>query len=49
MWEIASDIMTGINGKIRTLMCPVCERHEGVDFESYGLECSWCGHKFRVN
>jgi phosphatidylserine/phosphatidylglycerophosphate/cardiolipin synthase-like enzyme len=48
MWKIASEIYTGRDNKLRSLMCPICERHEGVDFESYGPICTFCGHKFSL-
>jgi phosphatidylserine/phosphatidylglycerophosphate/cardiolipin synthase-like enzyme len=47
MWESAQNIHTAF-GKIRGIICPKCESSDGVDFESYGPFCTFCGHKFIV-
>lgn len=48
LWSKASEIHSGYDGKIRSLMCPVCEVNNGVDFESYGPMCTFCGYKFKL-
>ncbi len=45
MWEEAKE-MFAPNGKIRVIECPSCGESEGVDFESYGMICTFCFHKF---
>ena len=47
LWESAHEVYTG-RGKLRSMMCPVCESPDGVDFESYGPLCTLCGHRFEV-
>jgi phosphatidylserine/phosphatidylglycerophosphate/cardiolipin synthase-like enzyme len=47
IWEKAQNIHTAI-GKIRGIICPKCESSDGVDFESYGPFCTFCGHNFIV-
>jgi phosphatidylserine/phosphatidylglycerophosphate/cardiolipin synthase-like enzyme len=45
LWEIASDLRID-NGHLRNLVCPKCNREEGIDFESWGLLCTLCGARF---
>jgi hypothetical protein len=47
LWGSAHEVYTG-RGKLRSMMCPVCESPDGVDFESYGPLCTFCGHRFEV-
>lgn len=47
IWNQAQELYTD-KGQIRRIMCPVCEDSEGVDFESYGPICTYCGHKFNL-
>ena len=36
------------NGRVRVIICPKCKSAEGVDFESWGPFCIYCGHKIKV-
>lgn len=47
IWERAADLYSSA-GEIRRILCPICEASEGVDFESYGPMCTFCGHRFDV-
>lgn len=47
IWNHAQELYTD-KGQIRRIMCPLCEDSEGVDFESYGPICTYCGHKFNL-
>lgn len=47
MWEQAFDVLTNKTG-IRIIACPICNEQWGIDFESYGPFCVYCGHKFKV-
>ncbi|MCD9024958.1 phospholipase D-like domain-containing protein [Cohnella silvisoli] len=48
LWVVAQELYTN-NGQLRSIMCPKCQDSEGVDFESYGLICTFCGHEFKLN
>lgn len=47
LWERAQAIHVS-RGKLRRILCPVCGHAEGVDFESYGPFCTFCGHRFAL-
>ena len=49
LWNISSDLYSDKNGELRSIMCPKCERSDGVDFESFGPLCHMCGYKFIVD
>jgi phosphatidylserine/phosphatidylglycerophosphate/cardiolipin synthase-like enzyme len=47
IWEGAQELYTN-KGQLRRIICPECEESDGVDFESFGPICTYCGHKFKV-
>jgi len=47
IWAQAEELYI-IYGKVRMIMCPICKSMDGVDFESWGPFCIYCGHKFKV-
>lgn len=48
LWEKGAELYSGRDNELRSLMCPICEINDGVDFESYGPFCTFCGHKFSI-
>lgn len=46
LWSEANSFLTQ-NGKIRSISCPSCGGSEGIDFESYGPFCSFCGYRIK--
>jgi len=46
LWNAAEEMVTKGN-KIRSITCPNCKKAEGVDIESWGAACLYCGHKFK--
>lgn len=49
LWNIASELYSDKEGKLRSIMCPKCENSDGVDFESFGLICHMCGYNFIID
>lgn len=47
IWNEAQELFTD-RGQLRRIMCPNCEDSDGVDFESFGPVCTYCGHQFRI-
>jgi phosphatidylserine/phosphatidylglycerophosphate/cardiolipin synthase-like enzyme len=47
IWKQAEELYV-VSGKVRMIMCPICKSMDGVDFESWGPFCLYCGHKFKV-
>ncbi|MFF2018910.1 phospholipase D-like domain-containing protein [Paenibacillus sp. NPDC058177] len=47
IWRDAQELYTD-KGQLRRIMCPKCEESDGVDFESFGPVCTYCGHKFKM-
>jgi len=46
LWEHGDNFFAE-NGRIRSVLCPICRKEGGVDFDSYGAFCTYCGHKFK--
>lgn len=49
LWKIGSELYSGRDGKLRSIMCPNCENSDGVDFESFGPICHMCGYNFIID
>jgi len=49
LWSDGIELYAGSRyNELRTLMCPICEINDYIDFESFGPFCSGCGHKFSI-
>jgi len=46
LWKHGDTFFTE-KGKIRSVLCPMCRKEGGIDFDSYGASCTYCSHKFR--
>ena len=47
LWEISQRLYFQ-GTKIRSIICPICKYADGIDFESYGPFCTFCGHQFKI-
>ncbi|WP_290568097.1 phospholipase D-like domain-containing protein [Leeuwenhoekiella sp. UBA6783] len=49
LWNDGIELYSGSRyNALRTLMCPICEINDYIDFESFGPICTVCGHKFII-
>lgn len=46
LWMKGDDFST-VGGRIRCLKCPICKIEGMIDFESYGVLCTNCEHRFK--
>lgn len=49
LWEFGDEIKISSNNKVRSVTCPHCKVSDGIDFESYGLFCTFCGSRFKIS
>jgi len=47
LWE-SSQRLYFQDSRIRSIICPICKYADGIDFESYGPFCTFCGHQFKI-
>lgn len=47
MWHTGEELVAP-RGELRVIECPECGQSAGVDFESYGMICTYYSHKFAV-